>query len=220
MRLMILGAPGAGKGTQAQFICEHFAIPHISTGGMLRQAVTDKTPLGLTAKQIMDAGQLVPDPVMIGLVQARIQQPDCQNGFLLDGFPRTIPQADALVEHQIALDYVIEIDVDDEEIVQRMSGRLTHLPSGRVYHKQYNPPQKAGIDDMTQEPLVQRDDDKEETVRHRLSVYHQQTKPLIDYYASYQHRHQGKGPQYIAISGKGSLESVRETIFLQLNGGN
>lgn len=216
MRLMLLGSPGAGKGTQAQFITEFYGIPQISTGAMLRAAAAAGTPLGQKAKAIMDAGQLVSDDIMINLVKERISQPDCKNGFLLDGFPRTIPQAEALVKAGVKLDYVIEIDVDDEEIVHRMSGRLVHPASGRTYHKDYHPPKVAGKDDETGEPLIQRDDDKEETVRHRLKVYHDQTKPLIDYYQNYIKLHHGHGPIYAAIAGEGDVQAIRDRIFLVL----
>lgn len=213
MRLMMLGCPGAGKGTQAQFISQRYGIPQISTGEMLRQAVSEGSPLGVEVKHIMESGKLVPDNVMIQLVKERIKAPDCKEGFILDGFPRTIPQADALVEQGILLDYVVEIHVSDEEIVKRMSGRLTHPASGRVYHRLYNPPKTAGLDDITQEPLIQREDDKEETVRKRLSVYHSQTKPLVDYYAAYRERHGGAGPVYRKISGVGAVEDVKQQLF-------
>src|SRR5919206_3828561 len=181
MRLILLGAPGAGKGTQANFIKEKFNIPQISTGDMLRAAVKAGTPLGLAAKQVMDAGGLVPDDVIIGLVKERIAQPDCRQGFLFDGFPRTIPQADAMRDAGVDIDYVIEIDVDDAEIIKRLSGRRVHLPSGRTYHVQFNPPKTPGKDDVTGEDLIQRDDDREETIRKRLQIYHEQTKQLVDY---------------------------------------
>ncbi|MFN7097407.1 MAG: adenylate kinase [Gammaproteobacteria bacterium] len=213
MRLMLLGSPGAGKGTQAQFITEYYGIPQISTGAMLRAAVAVGTPLGKQAKAIMDAGQLVSDDIMINLVKERISQPDCKNGFLLDGFPRTIPQAEALIKAGIKLDYIIEIDVNDEEIVHRMSGRLIHLASGRTYHKDYHPPKVAGKDDETGEPLIQRDDDKEETVRHRLKVYHDQTKPLIDYYQNYIKKNQDQGLVYAAVDGTGDVQAIRDRIF-------
>ena len=207
MRIMLLGSPGAGKGTQAQFITSQFNIPQISTGEMLRAAVMQGTPLGLQAKAIMDAGELVPDQIIIDLVNQRISQPDCVNGFLLDGFPRTIAQAQALEEEGITLDHVIEIHVDDEEIVKRMSGRLTHPGSGRCYHTEYNPPKEAGKDDITGEALVQREDDKEETVRNRLSVYHQQTKPVIDFY-----RNQTGPTQFDQIEGVGSVEDIKRKV--------
>ncbi|MGL4668101.1 MAG: adenylate kinase, partial [Saezia sp.] len=182
MRLILLGAPGAGKGTQAQFICATYGIPQISTGDMLRAAVKAGTPLGIAAKKVMDSGALVSDEIIIGLVKERIAEPDCAKGFLFDGFPRTIPQADAMKDAGVILDYVLEIDVPDELIVERMSGRLMHPTSGRTYHTKYNPPKVAGKDDVTAEPLIQRDDDKEETVRKRLDVYHEQTEPLLAYY--------------------------------------
>ena len=182
MKLILLGGPGAGKGTQASFITEKFNIPQISTGDMLRAAVKAGTPLGLEAKKIMDAGELMPDEIITGLVRDRVNEQDCENGYLLDGFPRTIPQADAMREFGIDIDYVVEINVDDNEIIKRMSGRRAHLASGRTYHIVYNPPKQEGIDDVSGEALVQRDDDKEETVRTRLAIYHQQTEPLIDYY--------------------------------------
>lgn len=216
MRLILLGSPGAGKGTQAQFITEHFHIPQISTGAMLRTAVAAGTPLGKQAKAIMDAGGLVSDQIMIDLVKERISQADCRNGFLLDGFPRTIPQAEALTAEGISLDYVIEIVVDDEEIVKRMSGRLVHPTSGRTYHSEYHPPKIAGKDDITGEALIQRDDDKEETVRQRLTVYHQQTKPLVEYYQNYVKTH-GKGPKYAAINGVGDVTAIRDELFKILN---
>ena len=185
MRIILLGAPGAGKGTQAQFIKDKFNIPQISTGDMLRAAVSAATPLGLQAKQIMDEGKLVSDDIIIGLVKERVAQEDCKNGYLLDGFPRTIPQADAMREHSIDVGYVVEIDVADEEIIQRLSGRRVHPASGRVYHTRYNPPKVEGKDDETGEDLIQRDDDTEATVKKRLEVYHQQTRPLVDYYTDF-----------------------------------
>lgn len=212
MRIVLLGCPGAGKGTQAQFISDTYHIPQISTGAMLRSAVAEQSPLGKKAKIIMDNGGLVPDELVIELVKQRLSQPDCTNGFLLDGYPRTIPQAEALRNANIELDYVIEIDVDDEEIVKRMSGRLMHAASGRVYHKIYNPPEVEGYDDITREPLVQRNDDREETVRQRLSVYHQQTKPLIEYYRHYPVFDESKVPQYIQISGYGKVSDVQKRI--------
>lgn len=214
MRVILLGCPGAGKGTQAQRISEHYGLVPISTGAMLRAAVEAGTPLGLQAKAIMEAGQLVPDELMIALVKDRIAQADCQQGFLLDGFPRTIPQADALRQAQVHLDYVIDITVDDEEIVKRMSGRLIHAPSGRIYHVLYHPPKVAGLDDVTGEALVQRDDDKEATIRHRLAVYHAQTKPLVDYYT---HAEQtNMSPIFAAVSGIGSVDDVQRRIFAVL----
>ena len=208
MRLILLGAPGAGKGTQATFICQKYGIPQISTGDMLRAAVKAGTPLGLQAKQVMDAGGLVSDDIIIGLVKARITQPDCANGFLFDGFPRTIPQADAMKQAGVNLDYVLEIDVPDEAIIERMSGRLFHLASGRTYHVKFNPPRTPGVDDATGEPLVQRDDDKEATVRKRLQVYQDQTRPLVDYYSSWAASGAPGAPRYRKISGTGSVEQI------------
>jgi adenylate kinase len=208
MRLILLGPPGAGKGTQAAFICKRFGIPQISTGDMLRAAVKAGTPLGLAAKQVMDAGSLVSDDLIIGLVKERIAQPDCAAGFLFDGFPRTIPQADAMKAAGVRLDAVLEIDVPDSEIVERMSGRRSHLPSGRTYHVRFNPPKVAGVDDVTGEPLIQRDDDREETVLKRLSVYHSQTRPLVDYYSSWAASGDAAAPRYARISGLGSVDDI------------
>jgi adenylate kinase len=185
MRVILLGAPGAGKGTQAQYICKEFGIPQISTGDMLRAAVKAETPLGMAAKEVMDAGRLVSDDIIIGLVKERLEQPDCANGCLFDGFPRTIPQAEALRDSGVDIDHVVEVAVDDEEIIERMAGRRVHLASGRTYHIIYNPPKKDGFDDQTGEPLIQRDDDRESVVRDRLSVYHEQTEPLIHFYSSW-----------------------------------
>ena len=216
MRLILLGPPGAGKGTQANFIKEKFGIPQISTGDMLRAAVKAGTPLGVEAKKVMDAGGLVSDDIIIGLVKDRLQQADCQAGYLFDGFPRTIPQAEAMKTANVALDFVLEIDVDDSEIIERMSGRRVHLASGRTYHVKFNPPKIAGQDDETGEPLVQRDDDQEETVRKRLEVYHSQTKPLIDYYAGWQASGDGKAPKCRKIAGVGSVETITEAVFSAL----
>ncbi len=213
MKLIFLGGPGVGKGTQAQFITEKFNIPQISTGDMLRSAVAKKTPLGLAAKQVMDSGRLVSDDIMIGLVKERISLPDCAQGFLLDGFPRTIPQADALRHADISLDAVVEIAVPDEEILKRLTGRRTHLASGRVYHIDYNPPKTPGCDDVTGEPLVQREDDKEETVKNRLKVYHTQTEPLISYYSEWYRSGDPKAPVYHQVSGIGSMQEIKERIF-------
>ncbi|HHJ37865.1 MAG: adenylate kinase [Methylothermaceae bacteria B42] len=210
MKIMLLGAPGSGKGTQAQFICERYQIPQISTGDMLRAAVKAGTPLGRQAKAIMDAGELVPDDIILNLIKERISQPDCEKGFLLDGFPRTIAQAEGLEKMGVTLDYVIEIDVPDEEIIKRLSGRRVHPGSGRVYHLLYNPPKEDCKDDLTGEPLIQRDDDKEETVRKRLEVYHQQTAPLIDFYR--QKAEKGR-VKFYSIPGLGSVEEIRERIF-------
>ncbi|WP_116365149.1 adenylate kinase [Parahaliea mediterranea] len=215
MRLILLGAPGAGKGTQAQFICEKYAIPQISTGDMLRAAVKAQTELGLQAKEIMDAGGLVSDDIIIGLVKERIAEADCAGGFLFDGFPRTIPQAEAMVDAGVNLDHVVEIAVDDEEIIARLSGRRVHPASGRVYHVQYNPPKQEGVDDVTGEPLVQRDDDKEDTVRHRLQVYQEQTAPLIDFYQGMQGE---AAPKYHRIVGVGSVDDIRAQVVTALGG--
>ncbi|NYT66012.1 adenylate kinase [Alcaligenaceae bacterium] len=217
MRLILLGPPGAGKGTQATFITEKFGIPQISTGDMLRAAVKAQTPLGLEAKKVMDAGALVSDDLIIGLVRDRLQQPDCQNGYLFDGFPRTIPQADALKNANIPLDYVLEIDVPEENIIERMSGRRVHLSSGRTYHTTFNPPKVADIDDISGEPLVQREDDKESTVRHRLSVYRDQTRPLVDYYSQWAESGQAEAPRYRKLSGLGSLDEIKTRIFQALH---
>ncbi|AMO21552.1 adenylate kinase [Ramlibacter solisilvae] len=208
MRLILLGAPGAGKGTQAAFICQKYGIPQISTGDMLRAAVKAGSPLGLAAKKVMDSGALVSDDIIIGLVKERIAQPDCANGFLFDGFPRTIPQADALKAADVKLDYVLEIDVPFEAIIERMSGRRSHTASGRTYHVKFNPPKVPGVDDVTGEPLIQRDDDKEETVRKRLEVYAAQTRPLVDYYANWAKTDPAKAPKYRVISGMGSVEDI------------
>jgi len=206
MRIILLGAPGAGKGTQAEALCARFSIPKISTGDMLRAAVQAGTELGRKAKAVMDAGELVSDDIILGLVKERITAPDCSNGFLFDGFPRTIPQAEGLADIGVDIDYVIEISVADEEIVSRLSGRRVHPGSGRVYHVVHNPPRNEGLDDLTGEPLVQRDDDLEETVRRRLAVYHEQTSPLT---AFYQAREQVTGrPRYLGIDGVGSVDAI------------
>jgi adenylate kinase len=217
MRLILLGAPGAGKGTQANFIKEKYNIPQISTGDMLRAAIKAGTELGLAAKKVMDAGQLVSDDIIIGLVKARLQESDCANGYLFDGFPRTIAQADAMKDSGVAIDYVLEIDVPDELIVERMSGRRTHMASGRVYHTKFNPPKVDNVDDVTGEPLVQRDDDKEETVKKRLQVYHNQTEVLLDYYNKWAQSGQAGAPKYRKISGVGPVEQVREAAFSALS---
>lgn len=216
MRIILLGAPGAGKGTQAQFIKEKYNIPQISTGDMLRAAVKAGTELGLQAKQKMDAGELVSDDIIIGIVKERVKEADCANGYLLDGFPRTIPQADAMRENNIDVDYVVEIDVDHEEIVKRLSGRRVHPASGRVYHVTYNPPKEAGKDDVTGEPLIQRDDDKEDTIRRRLAVYVEQTKPLIEYYSDWAKKDAEAAPEYVRVEGVGSVEDIRDAIFTGL----
>ncbi len=208
MRLILLGAPGAGKGTQAAFLCQKFGIPQISTGDMLRAAVKAGTELGLAAKKIMDAGGLVSDDIIIGLVKDRITQADCANGFLFDGFPRTIPQAEAMKQAGVKIDYVLEIDVPDSSIIERMSGRRVHVSSGRTYHVVFNPPKVAGKDDATGEDLIQREDDKEETVRKRLDVYHQQTRPLVDYYGQWAATGDTAAPQYRKISGVGSVDDI------------
>ena len=215
MKLILLGAPGAGKGTQANFICQKYGIPQISTGDMLRAAVKAGTPLGIEAKKVMDAGGLVSDDLIINLVKERIAEADCANGFLFDGFPRTIPQAEALVKAGVELDHVLEIAVEDEEIVQRIAGRRVHEASGRVYHTVYNPPKVEGKDDVTGEDLVQRKDDTEETVRHRLSVYHSQTKPLVDFYQKLAAA-QGK-PKYSHVEGVGSVESITAKVLEALS---
>jgi adenylate kinase len=210
MRVILLGGPGSGKGTQARFITEKYAIPQISTGDMLRAAVREGTPLGIEAKKVMDAGGLVSDEIILGLIKERISQSDCANGFLLDGFPRTIAQADGLEAMGVKLDHVIEIHVDDDEIVKRMSGRRVHLDSGRSYHIDFNPPKVAGQDDVTGEPLIQRDDDKEETVRKRLEVYHEQTKPLVNYYSSAA----AKGKlKFNSVPGVGAVDEITKRIF-------
>ncbi|MGB9712071.1 MAG: adenylate kinase [Dissulfurimicrobium sp.] len=216
MRLILLGGPGAGKGTQANLIKEKFGIPQISTGDMLRAAVKAGTPLGLEAKKYMDAGGLVPDDVIIGLVKDRIKQPDCQKGFLFDGFPRTIPQAEAMKKAGVKIDYVVEIDVPDEEIIKRMSGRRVHLASGRTYHIVFNPPKVEGKDDVTGEPLIQREDDKEETVKKRLEVYHAQTEPLIKFYMDWEKSGDTNAPKFVKINGVGSVNSITQQIFKAL----
>ena len=216
MRIILLGAPGAGKGTQATFIKEHFNIPQISTGDMLRAAVKAGTALGLEAKGHMDSGGLVPDAVIIGLVSERIKEADCANGFLFDGFPRTLPQADAMKNAGVAIDYVVEIDVPDSAIVERMSGRRSHPASGRTYHVKFNPPKMAGKDDVTGEDLVQREDDREETVLKRLEVYHSQTKPLIDYYANWAKSGAAGSPKHVKVNGLGDMAAIRDSIYAAL----
>jgi adenylate kinase len=217
MRLILLGGPGAGKGTQANYIKEKYGIPQISTGDMLRAAVKAGTDLGKEAKGYMDAGGLVPDEVIIGLVKERIKEPDCEKGFLFDGFPRTIPQADAMKEAGVPIDAVVDVDVPDEEIIKRMSGRRAHLASGRTYHVIFNPPKVEGKDDVTGEPLVQRDDDKEEVVRKRLDVYHDQTEPLIDYYKKWEASGEAAAPKYVRVEGVGKVEDIRDKIFAGLD---
>lgn len=214
MRVILLGPPGAGKGTQAQFICETYSIPQISTGDMLRAAVKAESALGLRVKQVMESGGLVSDDIIIELVRERIEQDDCKNGFLFDGFPRTIPQAEALLESGVAIDVVLEIAVEDEEIVSRMSGRRVHEASGRVYHVQYNPPQREGLDDETGEPLIQRKDDEESTVRHRLEVYHEQTRPLVAFYSELK---SDNAPVYRRVEGVGTVEDIRSKVAAALN---
>ena len=216
MRIILLGAPGAGKGTQAQILKDKFNIPQISTGDMLRAAIKANTKLGLEAKQFMDSGALVPDQLIIELVKERIQDEDCKQGFLLDGFPRTIPQAEAMKQASISIDIVIEIDVPDDVIVDRLSGRRTHLASGRIYHIQNNPPKIQDKDDITGEPLVQRDDDKKGTILKRLDVYHSQTKPLVDYYSKWA-ASENQGLRYIKINGLGDVKDIQKTIFDQIN---
>ncbi|OBS29894.1 adenylate kinase [Tepidimonas fonticaldi] len=216
MRLILLGAPGAGKGTQAAFICQKYGIPQISTGDMLRAAVKAGTPLGLEAKKVMDAGGLVSDGLIIDLVKDRIAQPDCANGFLFDGFPRTIPQAEAMRQAGVRIDYVLEIDVPFDAIIERMSGRRVHPASGRTYHVKFNPPKVDGVDDVTGEPLIQRDDDKEETVRKRLDVYAAQTRPLVDYYSGWAKQDPATAPKYRVISGLGTVEEITQRVFAAL----
>ncbi|MBN3564570.1 adenylate kinase [Aliamphritea spongicola] len=217
MRIILLGAPGAGKGTQAQYICDKYSIPQISTGDMLRAAVKAGTPLGIEAKKVMDAGGLVSDDIIIGLVKERIKEADCVNGCLFDGFPRTIPQADAMKDAGVEIDAVVEIDVADEEIIKRMSGRRVHPGSGRTYHVVFNPPKEEGKDDVTGEELVQRDDDQEETVRQRLSVYHEQTAPLVSYYKGWSEEAPESAPKYKYIAGVGSVDDIRDAVFAALD---
>ena len=217
MRLILLGAPGAGKGTQATFICQKYGIPQISTGDMLRAAVKAGTPLGLQAKAVMDAGALVSDDLIINLVKERIAQPDCASGFLFDGFPRTIPQAEAMKTAGVKIDYVLEIDVPFSDIIERMSGRRSHPASGRTYHVKFNPPKVPGKDDLTGEELIQREDDKEETVRKRLDVYSQQTRPLVDYYSNWAKADPATAPRYRAISGTGSVEEITQRALSALS---
>ena len=217
MRLILLGPPGAGKGTQAAFICEKYGIPQISTGDMLRAAVKTGSPAALEAKKVMDSGALVSDDIIIALVKERIAQPDCANGFLFDGFPRTIPQAEAMKTAGVRIDAVLEIDVPDAAIVERMSGRRVHLASGRTYHLKFNPPKVAGRDDVTGEPLIQRADDSEETVRHRLAVYKQQTQPLVDFYTRWEASGDALAPRCLRISGTGSVDEIRDSAFAALD---
>ena len=217
MRVVLLGGPGAGKGTQAAFIAERYGIPQISTGDMLRAAIRSGSELGAGAKILMDAGRLVPDETIVGLVEERIEAADCANGFLLDGFPRTIPQAAVMRERGVRIDAVVEITVSDEHIIERMSGRRVHPGSGRTYHVRYNPPVTEGLDDVTGEPLVQRDDDRESTVRHRLEVYHEQTAPIIEYYREWERDELRLAPRVSRIDGLGTLEEVRERVFEALD---
>jgi adenylate kinase len=216
MRLILLGAPGAGKGTQAKFICEKFSIPQISTGDMLRAAVKAGTPLGLAAKKVMDSGALVSDDIIIGLVKERLKEPDCKNGYLFDGFPRTIPQAEAMKDAGVNLDYVLEIAVRDEVIVERMSGRRVHLASGRTYHVTHNPPKVAGKDDVTGEDLVQRKDDEEATVKTRLKVYHDQTEVLLGYYGDWAKSGKAGAPKYVKVEGVGSVDAITAKVMTAL----
>ena len=218
MRLILLGAPGAGKGTQASYICQKYGIPQISTGDMLRAAVKAGTAMGLAAKQVMDSGGLVSDEIIIGLVKERIAQPDAANGFLFDGFPRTLPQADAMKAAGVKLDVVLEIDVPDSAIIERMSGRRVHLPSGRTYHLSFNPPKVAGKDDLTGEDLVQRADDSEATVRHRLDVYQSQTRPLVQYYAGWAATGDAQAPRYARIAGLGTVDEITARAMAALAG--
>lgn len=212
MRLILLGGPGAGKGTQANYIKDKYNIPQISTGDMLRAAVKAGTPLGIEAKKVMDAGGLVSDDIILGLIEERIKEDDCKNGFLFDGFPRTIPQAEAL-KAKVDVDGVVEIDVDDAEIIKRMSGRRVHVASGRTYHVVFNPPKVEGKDDETGEDLIQRDDDQEDTVKKRLDVYHEQTEPLIDYYSKWAASSEANAPKYVKVNGIGKVEEIRDQIF-------
>jgi adenylate kinase len=217
VKIVFLGPPGSGKGTQANLICDAFNIPRISTGDMLRAAIAEESQLGCQVKSIYDSGSLIPDDIVIQLVQERLKKPDCENGFLLDGFPRTIPQAEALRHIGVQMDYVVEIALDDEEIIKRMTGRRLHLASGRAYHVIYNPPSIADVDDITGEPLIQREDDQEETVKTRLEVYHRQTEPLIDYYQQLIKRKIEGAPRFIKIDGNGTIEEVKNKIFKALS---
>ncbi len=216
MRVILLGGPGAGKGTQANYMKEKYAIPQISTGDMLRAAVKAGTPMGVEAKKVMDAGGLVSDEIILGLIDERLKQDDCKNGYLFDGFPRTLAQADALKDKGVIVDAVVEIDVDDSEIIKRMSGRRVHMDSGRTYHVVFNPPKEEGKDDETGEPLIQRDDDQEETVRARLGVYHDQTEPLINYYSTWAASGEAGAPGYVKINGIGKVDEIRDAIFAGL----
>ena len=217
MRLILLGAPGAGKGTQAKFICEKYGIPQISTGDMLRAAVKAGTAMGLAAKKVMDSGALVSDEIIIGLVKERLTQSDCKNGYLFDGFPRTIPQAEAMKDAGVAIDFALEIAVPDEVIVSRMSGRRVHQPSGRTYHVQFNPPKVAGKDDVTGEDLIQRDDDREETVKTRLKVYHDQTEVLLGYYTEWSKSGRAGAPKYVRVDGVGNVDAITASVLAGLS---
>ncbi|MBM3342743.1 MAG: adenylate kinase [Betaproteobacteria bacterium] len=217
MRILLLGQPGAGKGTQAQFLMARYGIPQVSSGDMLRAAISANTKLGVQAKSYMDNGTLVPDQLVIELVKERISEPDCANGFIMDGFPRTLPQADALRNAGIDLDFVVEIEVEDAEILRRMSGRRVHLASGRSYHIEFNPPKVAGQDDITGEPLTQRADDNEQTVKLRLDVYRQQTKPLVQYYIDWAKSGDARAPRHVHVQGRGAVEAIREQIFTELD---
>jgi adenylate kinases len=216
MRMMLLGGPGAGKGTQAAFLCEKFGIPQISTGNMLRTHVKNGTALGMAAEKIIDSGALVSDDIIVGMVKERIREADCVNGFLFDGFPRTIPQADAMKAAGVNIDYIVEIAVEDAEIIERMSGRRVHIASGRTYHVKFNPPKVAGKDDVTGEDLIQREDDKEETVKKRIAIYRAQTEPLVKYYADWAASGDPKAPKYIRIRGAGKVDEIRDAIFAAL----
>ena len=216
MRMILLGGPGAGKGTQAAFICEKFGIPQISTGNMLRTHVKNGTPLGMAAGKIIDSGVLISDDIIVGMVKERIREADCVNGFLFDGFPRTIPQADAIKTAGIAIDYIVEIAVEDAEIIERMSGRRVHIASGRTYHVKFNPPKVPGKDDVTGEDLIQREDDKEETVKKRIAIYRAQTEPLVKYYADWAASGDPKASRYVRIRGAGKVNEIRDAIFAAL----
>jgi adenylate kinase len=216
MRMILLGGPGAGKGTQAAFICEKFGIPQISTGNMLRTHVKNGTALGMAARKIIDSGALVSDDIIVGMVKERIRAADCAKGFLFDGFPRTIPQADAMKAAGVDIDYIVEIAVEDSEIIERMSGRRVHIASGRTYHVKFNPPKVAGKDDVTGEDLIQREDDKEETVKRRIAIYRAQTEPLVKYYADSAASGDPKAPKYVRIRGAGKVEEIRDAIFAAL----
>jgi adenylate kinase len=216
MRMILLGGPGAGKGTQAAFICEKFGIPQISTGNMLRTHVKNGTALGMAAEKIIDSGALVSDDIIVGMVKERIREADCVNGFLFDGFPRTIPQADAMKAAGVDIDYIVEIAVSDSEIIERMSGRRVHIASGRTYHVKFNPPKVAGKDDATGEDLIQREDDKEETVKKRIAIYRAQTEPLVKYYADWAASGDPKAPKYVRVRGAGKVDEIRDAIFAAL----